>query len=56
MKTINQEKLKNIKGGYTLTSTFFSGINILFRLLAEAGERVGSGLRRIESDKLCPIK
>lgn len=58
MTKIEEEKLENIIGG--ASSSYLSGpvinafVNIM-KLLMEAGSSVGSSIRRIAEDNVCPL-
>lgn len=58
MKKIETEELKRIKGGanFAITGVLLSEFNNLIQILMNAGQQLGSSLRRIGSDKICPIK
>lgn len=56
MKTISKQELKKIQGGLTLTGTLINSISKLIEILIEAGERMGSAIRRIGSDSICPLQ
>lgn len=56
MRQIEKEQLKQIKGGLTLSSALINSINNLIKILMDAGNKVGSSLRRIGSDKICPLE
>lgn len=58
MTKIEEEKLETIVGG--ASSSYLSGpvinafVNIM-KLLMEAGSSVGSSIRRIAEDNVCPL-
>ncbi len=58
MKSINDEQLDKIVGGNT---SYISGpiinafVNII-KLLVDAGNDVGSSIRRVAENKICPMK
>jgi len=56
MKEIEKEQLKQIKGGITLSSAIVNRINNLIKILMDAGNKVGSALRRIGSNQICPLE
>ncbi len=57
MKRIKKESLNQIKGGTsTITGTILNALVDIFTLIKDAGYAVGSGIRRISEDQLCPLK
>lgn len=57
MKTIKEEKMDNIKGGdSTITGSVINAIVNVIEILKNAGYSLGSGIRRISEDNLCPLK
>ena len=57
MKEIKEEKMDNIKGGdATITGTIINALVSVIEVLKNAGYSLGSGIRRISEDNLCPIK
>ena len=55
MKKIPKEELKKITAGATLSTTALKYIGDLFEMLIELGEKLGSSIRRIGNDKICPL-
>ncbi len=55
MKKIENEKLDEIKGGETLTGPIINGFVSIIKILYEAGYALGSGIRRISENNLCPL-
>ena len=56
MKDLSVKELKNIKGGFSLTSTAIKYVGDLIEILILAGRKLGSSLRRIGSGDICPIE
>ncbi len=57
MKRIEEEKLDDIKGGEDpITGPIITAITSIIKLLQDAGHALGSGIRRISEDNLCPLK
>lgn len=57
MKKIDYNKLDNIKGGTnTITGPIINAITGIINILKDAGFALGSGIRRISEDDLCPLK
>ena len=57
MNKIKEEKMDNIKGGdATITGTIINAIVNVIEALKNAGYSLGSGIRRISEDELCPLK
>lgn len=56
MNEINENSLNNIVGGTDITSTLINAITNIFKFLADIGTGVGSSIRRITEDNMCPLK
>ena len=57
MEKIDNDKLENIVGGSsTITGTILSAFTNIIRILYDAGEGVGSAIRRLSENELCPLK
>lgn len=57
MNKLDNEKLENIVGGgSTITGTILSAFTNIIRILYDAGEGVGSAIRRLSENELCPLK
>ena len=57
MKELNEEKLNEIYGGATsITGQVLNAIVNVYKILKEAGYSMGSGIRRISEDNLCPLE
>lgn len=57
MKKIKEENMDNIKGGdATITGSVINAIVNVIEILKNAGYSLGSGIRRISEDNLCPLK
>ncbi len=57
MSILKEESLNTIKGGATtITGTIINAIVDILELIRDAGYAVGSGIRRISEDELCPLK
>jgi len=57
IKKISDEELNEINGGTsTVTSGIINACTNLIKILYSAGEGVGSAIRRIHDDDLCPTK
>ena len=55
MRDVRSNSLRDIRGGY-ISGSIFNGIASIFRILRDVGVSLGSSLRRVEEDKLCPLK
>ena len=56
MTRIEEEKLDTIHGGNTtISGPIISALTTIIKILKEAGYAVGSGVRRIAEDNLCPL-
>lgn len=57
MKKVDKEVLKNIEGGtVSFNATYLNAIYKISSLVFEIGKEVGSSIRRVSSDKICPVK
>ena len=57
MSKINECELDNIiGGGDTITGTILNAFTNIIKILYEAGEGLGSSLRRISEGNLCPLE
>lgn len=56
MKDLSVKELKNIKGGFSLTSTAIKYVGDLIEILVMAGRKLGSSIRRIGSGDICPLE
>ncbi len=57
MHKIDDNKLDNISGGNTsLNGPIINAIVNVIDLLREAGYTIGSGIRRISENKMCPLE
>lgn len=56
MKKINDKDLLLIVGGAsTLSGTILNQLNKLISILVDSGKSLGSSIRRISEDKICPL-
>ena len=56
MKKINDKDLLLIVGGSsTLSGTILNQLNKLISILVDSGKSLGSSIRRISEDKICPL-
>lgn len=57
MERISDKKLDNIKGGdASITGSIINALVNIVNVLKDAGFALGSGIRRISEDNLCPLK
>jgi hypothetical protein len=57
MKRIKDEELDSIHGGSDpITGPIITAITGIIKLLQDAGHALGSGIRRIGEDNLCPLE
>ena len=56
MNKINNEELHNINGGFSISTTILNSITSIFKILMDAGREIGSSIRRIHEDKMCPLE
>lgn len=55
MKSISENKLDKIKGG-NISGPIINAVVSIIEVLKNAGYSLGSGIRRIAEDNLCPLK
>ena len=56
MKKINDKDLLLIVGAATtLSGTILNQLNKLISILVDSGKSLGSSIRRISEDKICPL-
>lgn len=56
MEKINDKDLLLIVGGATtLSGTILNQLNKLISILVDSGKSLGSSIRRISEDKICPL-
>lgn len=57
MKNINNEELDSIKGGQveSVTGPIINAVVNVVKLLQDAGYSIGSGVRRMIENSLCPL-
>lgn len=58
MNKISKKRLLEIGGGATntISGTVINAFTGIIKLLLDAGEGVGSSLRRIKDNKICPLE
>lgn len=57
LKQISDDKLDMIYGGGdTISGTLLNAFTGIIKVLYDAGHALGSSIRRIKEDELCPIK
>lgn len=57
MEKLVENELMNIQGGsVTFNSTYLNAIYKLSSLLFDVGRELGSSIRRVASNSVCPIK
>ena len=55
MKHIKEDKLDKINGG-NISGSIINAVVSIIEVLKNAGYALGSGIRRISEDSLCPLK
>ncbi len=55
MKEIKKEDLVKIVGGVSITSSLINSFVKVLNTLVDFGRNLGSGIRRITENKLCPM-
>ena len=57
MKLVEDEELVKINGGAdTITGTVINAVVNLIKMLQEAGYALGSGIRRLSENNICPLE
>lgn len=56
MKKITDNDLCEIYGGTTLTATVINAIVNVIKVIKDAGYSLGSGIRRISENQICPLE
>jgi len=56
MKKIKESELEHIVGGTSLTASIINALVNVIKALKEAGYSIGSGIRRIGENNMCPLK
>ena len=55
MREIETAKLPEITGGTTITATVINAIVNVIKVIKETGYSLGSGIRRISENTICPL-
>ena len=53
---LNNEKMKQIEGGTSLTSAMINAISKAVNTIYELGKQTGSAIRRLVKNSYCPMK
>lgn len=56
MSRIDNDKLETIIGGTSISGTILNAFTNIIRILYEAGSGVGSAIRRLSENNLCPLE
>lgn len=56
MKELKKEILINIEGGINITGTILNAFEKLLGTILDAGRSLGSSIRRISDNKICPLR
>ena len=56
MVLCNNNDLREVYGGSTISGTVVNGFVDLIKILYDAGKGIGSAIRRIVDNDLCPLK
>lgn len=57
MKLVDKDKLDKISGGSdSISGTVINAVVSLIKLLHDAGYALGSGIRRLSEDEICPLE
>ena len=55
MSEIEREELASITGGETVTGTLVSALTTGIKALFDIGKSLGSSIRRLSTDNICPL-
>lgn len=55
MKEVNKEELLKIDGGLNISGTLINSFTNIIKVLLDVGRSIGTSIRRINDDELCPI-
>lgn len=50
------EELEQVYGGTTISSAIINAFTNIIKVLQDAGHDLGSAIRRIGADEMCPLK
>lgn len=56
MKELSNQELYLITGGVDITAPIINALTNVFKVIYEAGSGLGSAIRRISSNDMCPTK
>ena len=56
MNRISDEKLEEVIGGASVSGTIINAFTNVIKVLIDACIGVGSAIRRVHDDKLCPLE
>lgn len=56
MKKVTYEELDLIKGGTNLSGPVINALVNVIKVLKDAGNSLGSGIRRIAEGNICPLQ
>ncbi len=56
MKQLDEKELENIYGGESISAAVINAFTNIIKILQDAGHNLGSALRRIGENNMCPLK
>ena len=56
LSIIEDSKLKELRGGTNISGPIINAFVNVFNVIKDAGYSLGSGIRRISENNLCPLK
>ena len=56
MNELEKEELGEITGGTAVSGPIINAVVNVIKVIKDAGYSLGSGIRRISEDKLCPLE
>ncbi len=56
MKEVTTDELNKITGGTDISASIINAFVNVIKLLIDAGENVGSSIRRVATNNICPLK
>lgn len=56
MEELKENELNKIYGGESITGSVLNALVNIMKLVHDAGYEIGSGVRRIADDEVCPLR
>lgn len=55
MIELKNDELMTIKGGFSISGSLLNSFSSLIKSILEVGRGIGSSIRRVEENKVCPL-